>query len=235
MCGISGWYRRMGRSVSRKVIAEQCAHLVHQGPDDAGYLVDDDFGFGMRRLSIIDVEHGNQPITSPDGRYSIICNGEIVNHLELRRELEGGFRFRTRSDIETLLAGFLKWGEDVWLRLEGMYAVAIWDHLSRTLTLARDPLGIKPLFYTEQQGGIAFASEIAALRVIPGFEFDVDDQGIRDLFRFGHVLGPRSIFRQVRALPPGHSMTLGVLGSITRRFWTPQIAPRTGLSEAKWI
>jgi len=235
MCGIAGWYRRKGRSISRNVIAEQCAHLVHRGPDDAGYLVDDDFGFGMRRLSIIDVEHGHQPITSPDGRYSIICNGEIVNHLDLRRELEGGFQFRTRSDIETLLAGFLKWGEDVWLRLEGMYAAAIWDHLTRTLTLARDPLGIKPLFYTEQQGGIAFASEISALRVIPGFEFDVDDEGIRDFFRFGHVLGPRSIFRQVRALLPGHSMTIGVLGSITRRFWAPQIAPRSGVSEGQWI
>lgn len=235
MCGIAGWYRRMGRSVSQNVIEKQCAHLVHRGPDDAGYLIDDDFGFGMRRLSIIDVEGGHQPIASPDGRYSIVCNGEIVNHLELRRELEGSFRFRTRSDVETLLAAFLKWGDDAWLRLEGMYAAAIWDHLTKTLTLARDPLGIKPLFYTEQKGGIAFASEISALRVIPGFEFDVDDQGIRDFFRFGHVLGPRSIFRQVRALEPGHCMTIGALGSITRRYWGPRVKPQTVLSESQWI
>src|SRR5690242_15797897 len=101
MCGIAGWYRRMGRSVSQKVIAEQCAHLVHRGPDDAGYLIDDDFGFGTLTFNITDVEHCNQPIASTHGRYSIIRNSEIANHLELRRELEGGFQFRTRSDIET--------------------------------------------------------------------------------------------------------------------------------------
>ena len=235
MCGIAGWYRRMGRPINRTVIEQQCGRLIHRGPDEAGYLIDGDFGFGMRRLSIIDVEHGHQPITSADGRYSIVCNGEIVNHLELRRELEASFRFRTRSDVETLLAGFMRWGDDVWLRIEGMFAAAIWDHLTRTLTLARDPLGIKPLFLSEQKGGIAFASEISALRVLPGFEFDVDDAGIRDFFRFGHVLGPRSIFRQVRTLEPGHFMTVGALGSITRRYWAPKVQPRMGVPEAQWI
>jgi asparagine synthase (glutamine-hydrolysing) len=225
----------MSRPVDRSVIVAQCNQLVHRGPDDAGYLIDGDFGFGMRRLSIIDLEHGQQPITSPDSRYSIICNGEIVNHLELRRELEGSYRFRTRSDIETLLASFLRWGDDAWTRLEGMFAAAIWDHLTKTLTLARDPIGIKPLFVSEQHGGIAFASEISALRLIPGFDFDVDDQGISDFFRFGHVLGPRSIFRQVRALEPGHSMTIGALGSVTRRYWQPQIQPRNDISESHWI
>ena len=235
MCGIAGWYRRMGRPVDRETIARQCAQLVHRGPDEVGLLVDGDFGFGMRRLSVIDVENGHQPITSPDGRYSIVCNGEIVNHLELRSQLEDRFEFRTRSDIETLLASYLRWGDEAWLRLEGMYAVAIWDHFTKTLTFARDPLGIKPLFVSEQKGGIAFASEIAALRVVPGLEFDVDEAGIRDFFRFGHVLGPRSIFRQVRTLEPGHVMTIGALGSVTRRFWQPRIQPQSGLSEAHWI
>jgi asparagine synthase (glutamine-hydrolysing) len=188
----------------------------------------------MRRLSIIDVEHGHQPISSPDGRYSIICNGEIVNHLDLRRELEPGFR--TRSDIETLLAAYLRWGDGAWLRLEGMYAAAIWDRHARTLTLARDPLGIKPLFVTEQAGGIAFASEISALRDIPGFEFDIDDRGVDDFFHFGHVLGPRTIFRQVRALEPGHVMTIGSVGSAAvRQFWSAKVRPRSDLSESQWI
>jgi asparagine synthase (glutamine-hydrolysing) len=235
MCGIAGWYRRRSRPVQRDVVARQCERLIHRGPDDHGYLIDGDFGFGMRRLSIIDVERGQQPITSADGRYTIICNGEIVNHLELRRELEPHFRFETRSDVETLLASFVRWGDDAWLRLEGMYAAAIWDHHSKTLTLARDPLGIKPLFFSQQLGGIAFASEISALRVIPGFAFDVDNAGLRDFFRFGHVLGPRTIYRQVRALEPGHVMTVGVLGSATRRFWQPHIAPRSGLTQAQWI
>jgi len=235
MCGIAGWYRKMGRPVGRDVIARQCDRLVHRGPDDAGVVVDDDFGFGMRRLSIIDLEHGHQPISSPDGRYSIICNGEIINHLELRRELEAQFAFRTRSDTETLLASFVRWGDDAWLRLEGMYAAAIWDRHAKSLTLARDPLGIKPLFVSEQGGGIAFASEISALREVPGFDFTIDERGVEDFFQFGHVLSPRSIFRQVRALEPGHVMTIGTVGSVTKCFWKPAIRHDHTLSEAQWI
>ena len=235
MCGIAGWFRRMGRPVSRETILAQCNRLIHRGPDDFGYFVDDDFGFGMRRLSIIDLERGHQPIDSACGRYSIVCNGEIVNHLELRRELRSSYQFHTNSDVETLLAAYLRWGESAWLRLEGMYAVAIWDRQTRTLILARDPLGIKPLFITEQVGGVAFASEIPALREIPGYEFDIDERGIRDFFQFGHVLGSHSIFRQVRPLEPGHVMTVGSVGSVTRRFWRPCIRPRSDLTEDQWI
>ena len=237
MCGIAGWYRRGGRLVEQAVIARQCDRLIHRGPDDAGNLVDGDFGFGMRRLSIIDVEGGHQPIASPEGRYAIICNGEIVNHLDLRRELGPFFyRFTTRSDVETLLAAFLRWGDEAWLRAEGMYAAAIWDRATRTLRLVRDPLGIKPLFVTEQKGGIGFASEIPALRAIPGFEFNVDERGVHDFFCFGHVLGPRSIFRQVRAVPPGHVLTIGAIGEPSiEQYWKPRIAPRHGRSEAEWI
>ncbi len=236
MCGIAGWYRRGGRPVDRSVIASQCDRLVHRGPDDSGLLVEDDFGFGMRRLSIIDVRGGHQPIMSFDDRFAIICNGEIVNHLELRKELGSAYSFRTRSDVETLLACFVRWGDETWLRAEGMYAAAIWDRQTRTLSLARDPLGIKPLFVTEQQGGLGFASEIPALRSIPGFEFEVDERGVHDFFCFGHVLGPRSIFAQVRAVPPGHILRLGPLGKARlERFWTPKINVARGRSEAEWI
>jgi asparagine synthase (glutamine-hydrolysing) len=117
-----------------------------------------------------------------------------------------------------------------------MYAAAIWDRHARSLTLARDPLGIKPLFLTEQAGGTAFASEISALRDIPGFEFDIDDRGVDDFFHFGHVLGPRTIFRQVRALEPGHVMTIGSVGSASvRQFWSAKVQPRSDLSENQWI
>ena len=236
MCGIAGWYRRNGRPVVRADIARQCDRLIHRGPDDAGIQIDDDFGFGMRRLSIIDLERGHQPISSPEGRYSIICNGEIVNHRELRRQLEGEFAFRTGSDIETLLASYLKWGDDAWTRLEGMYAAAIWDRREKTLCLARDPLGIKPLFVTEQLGGIAFASEIPALRVLPGHFFDVDERGIHDFFSFGHVLGPRSIFAQVTQLEPGHVLRLGPQGSVQKHcFWRAQLRVLHGLSEKDWV
>jgi asparagine synthase (glutamine-hydrolysing) len=235
MCGIAGWYRRGGRPVDQAVIARQCDRLIHRGPDDFDTLIDRDFGFGMRRLSIIDVAGGHQPIVSADGRYAIVCNGEIVNHRELRREL-GDYPFRTHSDVEALLAGYLSWGDDVWLRAEGMYAAAIWDRETSGLCLARDPLGIKPLFVTEQDGGLAFGSEITALREIPDYRFDVDERGVHDFFCFGHVLGPRSIFRQVQAVPPGHVLHIGPTGQPrSSRFWEPKIQVIEGRSATDWI
>ena len=237
MCGIAGWYRRGGKPVAKQAIVSQCDRLRQRGPDDAGYLVDGDFGFGMRRLSIIDVAGGHQPIFSPDGRYSIVFNGEIVNHPALRRELEGGYKFQTdHSDTETILAAYLCWGDDAWLRLEGMYAVAIWDKHAKTLTLARDPIGIKPLFFTEQNGGIAFASEITALRDLPDHRFDLDEDGVDDFFCFGHTLPPRTIFRQVRPLEPGHVLHVGAVGEpVIRRFWQARLKVEEGTSEADWI
>lgn len=237
MCGIAGWYRRGGRPVPREAIASQCDRLISRGPDDAGYLTDGDFGFGMRRLSIIDIEGGHQPILSPDGRYAIVFNGEIVNHPALRRELEGSYAFQTdHSDTETVLAAFTRWGDDAWLKLEGMYAVAIWDKLTKTLTLARDPVGIKPLFFTEQGGGLAFASEITALRELPDHSFDLDEDGADDFFCFGHTLPPRTIFRQVRPLEPGQVLHVGAVGEpVIRRFWEARLNVEEGISEADWV
>jgi asparagine synthase (glutamine-hydrolysing) len=237
MCGIAGWYRRGGRPVPREATVSQCDRLRNRGPDDAGYLIDGDFGFGMRRLSIIDIEGGHQPILSPDGRYAIVFNGEIVNHPALRRELEGSYDFQTdHSDTETILAAFLRWGDDAWLKLEGMYAVAIWDKHAKSLTLARDPLGIKPLFFTEQAGGLAFASEITALRELPDHRFELDEDGVDDFFCFGHTLPPRTIFKQVRPLEPGHVLHIGAVGEpAIRRFWQARLKVEQGMSEADWI
>jgi asparagine synthase (glutamine-hydrolysing) len=223
--------------VPQEAIVGQCDRLLSRGPDDAGYLVEGDFGFGMRRLSIIDIEGGHQPILSPDGRYAIVFNGEIVNNPALRRELEGRYDFQTdHSDTETALAAYLCWGDDAWLRLEGMYAVAIWDKLAKSLTLARDPLGIKPMFFTEQAGGLAFASEITALRPLPGLEFELDEDGVDDFFCFGHTLPPRTIFKQVRPLEPGHVLHIGAVGEpVIRRFWRARLKVEQGVSEAEWI
>ena len=237
MCGIAGWYRRGQRPVARETIVAQCDRIVHRGPDDSGDLVDGDFGFGMRRLSIIDVAGGHQPITTPDGRYSIVFNGEIYNHLELRDELgKAGYAFRTRSDTETLLASFVHWRDEAWLRLEGMFAAAIWDHVGRSLTLARDPLGIKPLCFTQQNDGLAFASEIRALRVLPDHRFDIDERAVHDFFSYGHVQTPRSIFRQVTSVEPGTVLHLGSSGGVElHRYWRPHFRIREGVSESDWI
>jgi asparagine synthase (glutamine-hydrolysing) len=237
MCGIAGWYRRGGRPVPRDALVSQCDRLISRGPDDAGYLTDGDFGFGMRRLSIIDIEGGHQPILSPDGRYAIVFNGEVVNSPTVRRELEGSYAFQTdHSDTETVLAAFIRWGDDAWLKLEGMYAAAIWDKLAKSLTLARDPMGIKPLFFTEQAGGLAFASEITALRELPDHRFDLDEDGVDDFFCFGHTLPPRTIFKQVRPLEPGHVLHIGAVGEpVIRRFWNARLKVEEGISEADWI
>jgi asparagine synthase (glutamine-hydrolysing) len=237
MCGIAGWYRRGAGEAPLEALVRQCDRLRHRGPDDDGYLTDGDFGFGMRRLSIIDVAGGHQPIFSSDGRYAIVFNGEIVNHPQLRRELEGGYAFQTdHSDTETILAAWLKWGDEAWPRLEGMYAVAIWDKQARRLVLARDPMGIKPLFITEQKGGIAFASEITALLELPDHRFDLDEDGVDDFFCFGHTLPPRTIYRQVRPLDPGHVLQIGPVGGAkVHRFWKARLDVRPGLSEQDWI
>ena len=237
MCGIAGWYRRGGKEVPQGALVAACDQLRHRGPDDAGYFTDDDFGFGMRRLSIIDVAGGHQPIFSPDGRHSIVYNGEIYNHPELRRELEGRYSFKTdHSDTETILAAYLRWGDDAWTRLDGMFALAIWDKLEKRLLIARDPIGIKPLFVTEQKGGLAFASEIGALRALPDHHFDLDRDGVDDFFCFGHTLPPRTIFEGVFPIEPGHVLRIGQKGGAqVRRYWQPTIRVEHRLTENEWV
>lgn len=237
MCGIAGWYRRGGRPVSRATIAAQCDAIRHRGPDDDGVLTDGDFGFGMRRLSILDLAGGHQPMTAADGRYAIVFNGEIYNHRDLRPALAAaGIAFQTHSDTETVLAAYVAWGDDAWSKLEGMFTVAIWDGVERVLTLARDPLGIKPLYVSQQRGGLAFASELKALLVLPEHEFDIDDRAVNDYFSFGHVRKPRSIYRQVGMLDPGHFLKFGPDGEArTRPFWQPRFRPSPAMSPDDWI
>ncbi|HEY1606114.1 MAG TPA: asparagine synthase (glutamine-hydrolyzing) [Allosphingosinicella sp.] len=237
MCGIAGWYRRGGRPVPDSAVAAMCAALFHRGPDEGGMLTDGDFGFGMRRLSIQDVAHGHQPMTTPDGRFALVFNGEIYNHLALRPALEAaGWRFETHCDTETLLAALTIWGRDAWPKLEGMYTAALWDRRERRLTLGRDPLGIKPLYVSEQKGGLSFASELKAITLLPDHDFDVDERAVHDFFSYGHVRRPRSIYRQARQLEPGHWLELGPDGEArTGCFWKPRLRVEPGVSEAEWV
>jgi asparagine synthase (glutamine-hydrolysing) len=236
MCGIAGWYRRDGRPVPASVLEEQCRRIIHRGPDDQGILTDGDFGFGMRRLSIIDIAGGHQPIESEDGRYAIVFNGEIYNHPDLRRELGSSYDFHTRSDTETVLGGFAVWGDGVWERLEGMFAVAIWDRHERTLTLARDRSGMKPLYYSGQDGGLAFASEVQALLKISGFDFPIDPLSADQFFRFGYTLPGRSIYAGVSTLDPGHFLKFASAGeAVTKAFWTPKFVRPERRSEQEYV
>lgn len=236
MCGIAGWYRRAGRPASGRDVHAQLDSIAHRGPDDHGVHLDDDFGFGMRRLSILDGPGGCQPMIGGDGRLAVVFNGEIYNHRELRAELAGsGHVFRTRSDTETLLAAIAFWGDGAWPRLEGMFAAAVWDARSRRLTLARDPLGIKPLYVTSQRGGFAFASELKALRLLPGHSFTVDDRAVHDFFSFGHVRRPRTIFREVSTVEPGCVLKVGPDGEpVESRFWRAARGRSEAASDAEW-
>jgi asparagine synthase (glutamine-hydrolysing) len=237
MCGIAGWYARQGRTVDAATVRAMCKTIVHRGPDDEGVLAEGDFGFGMRRLSIVDLAGGHQPMESADRRYVITFNGEIYNHPQLRRELEAlGHKYQTNSDTESILHGFAEWGPGVWPKLEGMYAVAVWDRRTRTLHLARDPLGIKPLFYTLQNGGIAWGSELKTLYPVPRLWFSPRARSMDEYFAFGLVPAPHTIYEEVRKLEPGHSLTLGAEGAPRiERFWEFRYRPAPQASEADWI
>jgi asparagine synthase (glutamine-hydrolysing) len=219
------------------VIAAQCDTIVHRGPDNAGMLIEDDFGFGMRRLSIIDLAGSDQPIFSPDGQHAIVFNGEIYNYRTLRDELRLlGHRFATEGDTEVILAAWRQWRDDAWRRLDGMFAVAIWDRLARRLVLARDPIGIKPLYYSWQGGRFAFGSELKALNAVPGLVFTLDPRALHDYFSFGHVRSPRSIYAEVRTLPPGHTLALGSERMPElREYWAPRYERSHDRAPAEWV
>src|SRR3954468_1683071 len=199
MCGICGVVSASG-SVDPERLARMSATLVHRGPDSAGEFVDGSVGLAARRLSIIDLETGDQPIANEDGTLHVVQNGELYNYRELRRELErAGHRFRTHGDTEVLLHLYEAHGEGFAERLRGMFAVAIWDAPRRRLVLARDRFGIKPLYYRAADDELAFASE---LRALPRGEIDLD--ALEAFLAFNAIPAPLSIFRETRKLPAGH-------------------------------
>src|SRR6266511_4012885 len=199
MCGICGIASTRG-TVDPGRVAAMSATLVQRGPDSDGAYVDGPVGLAARRLAIIDLATGDQPISNEDGRITVVQNGELYNYRELRLELErAGHRFSTSGDTEVLAHLYEEHGERYAERLRGMFAVALWDSERRRLVLARDPYGIKPLYYREVEGELAFASE---LRALPRGEIDLD--ALEAFLAFNSVPAPLTIFREVRKLPPGH-------------------------------
>jgi asparagine synthase (glutamine-hydrolysing) len=209
VCGICGIVRRDGQAVEPAVLAAMRDTMTHRGPDSAGAVLSAPAGLAARRLAIIDLEGGDQPIANEDGRVVVVQNGEIYNHAELRAELEAaGHRFRTaHSDTEVLVHLYEQHGPRFAERLRGMFAIAVWDGDRRRLVLARDRFGIKPLYYREAPD-FAFASELKALRRLPGFAAEVDLDALEAFLAFNAIHGPRTIFRGVRKLPPGHLLVL---------------------------
>ena len=209
MCGICGIAAGRGGAPDPDALAAMSATLVHRGPDDDGQVVAPPVGLAARRLSIIDLAGGHQPIANEDGRVHVVQNGEIYNHEILHRELVArGHEFRTRCDTEAIVHLFEEHGDGFAERLRGMFAVAIWDGRASRLVLARDRFGIKPLFYWEApDGGLAFASELKALMALPGFPREIDVRGLESLLAFNSIPRPLTIFEGVRKLEPGHLLS----------------------------
>ncbi len=194
--------------------------LAHRGPDGRGQHIDPVMALGHRRLSIIDIEGGVQPMSDATGRYTLVFNGEVYNYVELRRELVSqGLHFRTRSDTEVLLGALLHWGRDALERLDGMYAFALWDAHQRRLLLGRDRIGIKPLYYAPLGAGLAFASELKALLALPALPRRLDVLSVSKYFTFGYVPAPASIYEDVRKLEPGHWLTWDGQEVETGSYW----------------
>lgn len=220
MCGIAGYFTP-DRNAGAASVQAMCDQIRHRGPDDDGYHLDGGCAIGMRRLSIIDLATGHQPISNEDGTIWIVFNGEIYNYQELRAELIArGHRFATNSDTETLIHLYEQYGTDGLARLRGMFAYAIWDSRARRLLLVRDRFGKKPLYYAVLPEGLYFASELKCLRTT-GIPLDLDPEALRLYFRFSYIPDPFTPFQQVRKLEPGTWLTYSAEGNLRRgRYWT---------------
>lgn len=220
MCGICGIYNLDGRPVQRVLLEAMNSTMVHRGPDGDGVFIDGSVGLGHRRLKIIDLNTGDQPMSSADGQVTIAFNGEIYNFQELRKELEDkGHRFRTKSDTEVIIYAYVQWGKDFVRLLRGMFAIALWDNRIKTLFLARDRVGKKPLYYYFDGKTLVFASELKAVLKVPGITRQMDYQGLDAYFSFGYVPSPMSIFKQVKKLRPGHMAWCSQDGFEEQEYW----------------
>jgi len=210
MCGILGIYYFDGqRQIDKALLERMSRTLIHRGPDDEGFYTSSGIGLGHRRLSIIDLESGKQPMGNEDGSIQVVFNGEIYNFLELRHQLEAkGHVFQTRSDTETLIHGYEEWGIALVQRINGMFAFCIWDQKQRRLFLARDRVGKKPLYFSLNKDRLIFASELKALLCDLTLNHDIDLTALDDYLSFLYVPSPKTIFRNVSKLPPAHYMMI---------------------------
>lgn len=237
MCGICGVYSYAGDpGINRPLLEAMTDTLVHRGPDEAGYFTGARVGLGHRRLSIIDLVGGQQPIFNEDRSKVIIFNGEIYNFQPLREFLLGkGHRFETHSDTEVILHLYEEVGDDCVNQLRGMFAFAIWDQTEQKLLLARDRLGVKPLYYALHGGRCLFGSELKAIIRDPAIPREIDPQALDEYLSLLYIPAPRTIFRQVLKLPAGHILTVTPEGAKLRQYWDLSFEPMAVASEPELI
>jgi len=236
MCGIHGLIHLDGLPVEPRLLSAMGNVTTHRGPDDEGMHIDGGAGIAMRRLSIIDLAGGHQPLSNADGTLWLVCNGEIYNYRELRSELQTqGHIFKTGSDSEVLLHGYAEWGDDFVLRLNGMFDFALWDARRQRLLIGRDRIGVKPLYVAQTTQRLAFATEAKALLQLPGVATELNRAVLADYLHLGYVPAPHSIFKGIRKLPP--ATLLAVEGGLVRewRYW--QLPAHTDYSQtdAQWV
>jgi asparagine synthase (glutamine-hydrolysing) len=219
ICGIFNFDRRC--RVERSVLDAMSHQIVHRGPDDEGSFLQENVGLAIRRLSIIDLQTGQQPVTNEDGTVWLVYNGEIYNHRELRKLLEArGHQYRSRSDTETIVHLYEEFGEDCVQHLRGMFAFALWDARRRRLFAARDRLGIKPFYYTRTATSFLFGSEIKSLLAHPDLHSELDRSALPEYLAFGYLSDTGTMFQGVRKLPPGHTLTVDETGQLSiRPYW----------------
>lgn len=233
MCGICGAVNFERQNwVERSALESMNKQIIHRGPDDAGFYVSENVGLAMRRLSIVDLQTGQQPVSNEDGSIWLVYNGEIYNHQELRGRLEGqGHRYRSRSDTETIVHLYEEYGRHCVRHLRGMFAFALWDTRRRRLFAARDRLGIKPFYYRHTSGTFLFASEIKALLAYPGTRAELNRASLPEYVAFGYLSGVETLFAGIRKLPPGHTLEVDESGHVAiEPYWDlpfpSQVEPR---------
>ena len=235
MCGIYGIIQLDGAPADPALMPAMGRVIVHRGPDDEGHHVDGPCAIGMRRLSIIDLAGGHQPLSSGDGTLWLVCNGEIYNFRELRRELEAlGHRFKTASDSEVILHSYAQYGDEFIHRLNGMFGFALWDARRQRLIVGRDRLGIKPIYLYRDARRLAFASEAKALLALPGVSAEIDPAALHSYLDLGYVAAPLSIFSGIGKLAPASLLSVEGGRVEERRYWR---VPRTmdrAMAESEW-
>lgn len=219
MCGITGIWSEHG-GIDRRLLESMCDVIEHRGPDDSGVFLDGQIGLGSRRLSIIDLDGGHQPIANGDRTHWIVYNGELYNYRELRAELEdNGYDFQTASDTEVVLGAFDVWGADCVKRFNGIFAFAIWDTRNRRLFLARDHLGVKPLYYYTGNGRLIFGSEIKSIIKDPSVPRELNLDALDSFLTYRYVPSPDTLLEGIHKLPPGHRLTLQGGAVVVDRYW----------------
>jgi asparagine synthase (glutamine-hydrolysing) len=238
MCGIAGIIYADGhRPVERGLLQAMGNAIAHRGPDAEGFWTDAGVGLAHRRLSIIDLDGGDQPIGNEDGSIQVVFNGEIYNYQDLRRGLVArGHQFRTKSDTEVLVHLYEEHGAALVERLRGMFAFALWDRARRELVLARDRLGLKPLYLYRDAEKLVFGSEIKAILACPDVPRAVDPAAVEDYLAYGFIPGARTIFRGIEKLPPAHVLSVrpGGFAGPARRYWQLRIEPDFGPTADEW-